>query len=150
MSSNICGFDEMQGAIPYRRLWLASFLGFSAIGMTIQVMPAYAHECLGANAVSAGLAVTIGSLATMISRPVSGRIADQSGGRRVAMAGAILALVGGIGHVMATNLALLIVARLFLGAGDGALFTGSVAMSGSPFSFARPNQKLTSTKKVMR
>jgi MFS family permease len=113
-------------AVPYRRLWSATFLGFGAIGMTIQVMPAYAHERLGANAITAGLAVTIGSLATMISRPVSGRIADQSGGRRVAMAGAILGLIGGIGHVVATNLSILILARLFLGAGEGALFTGSV------------------------
>jgi MFS family permease len=89
-------------------------------------MPAYAHERLGANAITAGLAVTIGSLATMISRPVSGRFADQSGGRRVAMAGAILGLIGGIGHVVATNLPVLVLARLFLGAGEGALFTGSV------------------------
>jgi MFS family permease len=111
---------------PYWRLWSACFLGFSAIGMTIQVMPAYAHERLGANAITAGLAVTIGSLATMISRPVSGRFADQSGGRRVAMTGAILGLIGGIGHVVATNLPVLVVARLFLGAGEGALFTGSV------------------------
>jgi len=116
----------MQGAVPYHRLWLASFLGFSAIGMTIQVMPAYAHERLGAGPVTAGLAVTIGSLATMISRPVSGRIADQRGGRRVALAGVILALFGGIGHVLATNLGTLVLARLFLGAGDGALFTGAV------------------------
>ena len=114
------------GTAPYWRLWLACFLGFNAIGMTIQVMPAYAHERLGANAIVAGLAVTIGSLATMFSRPISGRIADQSGGRRVAMAGAILGLVGGVGHVVATNLPVLILARLFLGAGEGALFTGSV------------------------
>jgi len=113
------------GAVPYSRLWSASLFGFGAIGMTIQVMPAYAHERLGANAIVAGLAVTIGSLATMISRPVSGRIADQSGGRRVAMAGAILALIGGIGHLVA-NLPVLVLARLFLGAGEGALFTGSV------------------------
>jgi MFS family permease len=133
----ICGFDDMlqrnadrrvhsDGAVPYWRLWSATFLGFGAIGMTIQVMLAYAHERLGANAITAGLAVTIGSLATMISRPVSGRIADQSGGRRVAMAGAILGLIGGIGHVVATNLPILVLARLFLGAGEGALFTGSV------------------------
>jgi MFS family permease len=89
-------------------------------------MPAYAHERLGADAITSGLAVTIGSLATMLSRPISGRITDQSGGRRVAMAGTILALIGGVGHVMATNLPILIVARLFLGAGDGAMFTGSV------------------------
>jgi MFS family permease len=114
------------GTVPYWRLWSACFLGFGAFGMTIQVMPAYAHERLGANAIIAGLAVTIGSLATMISRPVSGRFADQSGGRRVAMAGAILALIGGIGHLVATNLPILVLARLLLGAGEGALFTGSV------------------------
>jgi len=113
-------------SVPYGRLWSACFLGFAAIGMTIQVMPAYAHDRLGANAITAGLAVTIGSLATMISRPVSGRFADQSGGRRVAMAGAILALIGGLGHAVATNLPVLVLARLFLGAGEGALFTGSV------------------------
>ena len=112
--------------VPYWRLWSATFLGFVAFGMTIQVMPAYAHERLGAKAIVAGLAVTIGSLATMFSRPISGRFADQSGGRRVAMAGAILALIGGIGHLVATNLAVLVLARLFLGAGEGALFTGSV------------------------
>jgi MFS family permease len=117
---------QRDGLVPYWRLWSATFLGFSAFGMTIQVMPAYAHERLGANAIIAGLAVTIGSLATMISRPVSGRVADQSGGRRVAMAGAILALIGGIGHLAATNLPVLVLARLFLGAGEGALFTGSV------------------------
>jgi MFS family permease len=117
---------QSDGAVPYRQLWSACFLGFGVIGMTMQVMPAYAHERLGADAITAGLAVTIGSLATMISRPVSGRFADQSGGRRVAMAGAILALIGGIGHVVATNLPVLVLARLFLGAGEGALFTGSV------------------------
>jgi MFS family permease len=119
-------YVQSDEAVPYWRLWLACFLGFGAIGMTIQVMPTYAHERLGANAITAGLAVTVGSLATMISRPVSGRLADQSGGRRVAMAGAILGLIGGAGHVVATNLPILVLARLFLGAGEGALFTGSV------------------------
>jgi MFS family permease len=117
---------QSDGAVPYWRLWSACFLGFGAIGMTMQVMPAYAHERWGADAITAGLAVTIGSLATMFSRPVSGWLADQSGGRGVAMAGAILALIGGIGHLVATNLPTQVLARLFLGAGEGALFTGSV------------------------
>jgi MFS family permease len=117
---------QSDGAVPYWRLWSACFLGFGAIGMTIQVMPAYAHERFGADAITAGLAVTIGSLATMFSRPVSGRFADQNGGRRVAMVGAILGLIGGICHVVATNLPVLVLARLFLGSGEGALFTGSV------------------------
>ncbi len=55
-------------AAPYWRLWSACFLGFGAIGMTMQVMPAYVHGRFGADAITAGLAVTIGSLGTMISR----------------------------------------------------------------------------------
>lgn len=117
---------QSDSAVPYRRLWLACFVGFTAIGMTIQVMPGYTHERFGAGPVIAGLTVTIGSLATMVARPMSGRLADQRGGRRVAIAGATLALLGGIGHLFAANLVTLIVARLFLGAGEGALFTGSV------------------------
>lgn len=131
------GFDDMltqcfdrssssEEAVPYWRLWTACFLGFAAIGMTMQVMAIYANERFEADAVTAGFTVTIGSLATLISRPISGRFADQSGGRRVAMVGAALGLIGGIGHLAATSLPVLVLGRLFLGAGEGALFTGSV------------------------
>lgn len=113
-------------AVPYWSLWTACFLGYGAIGMTIQVMPSYAHDRLGAGAVAAGMAVTIGSLATMISRPIAGRLADQCGGRGVVMAGSVLGLVGGLGHLVATTLPVLILARLALGAGEGALFTASI------------------------
>ncbi|MEW6639036.1 MAG: MFS transporter [Pseudomonadota bacterium] len=113
-------------AAPYWPLWAACFLGYAAIGMTIQVMPAYAHDRLGADAVAAGLAVTIGSLATMIARPIAGRLADQRGGRRVVLAGALLGCAGGLGHLLASTLPALIVARLLLGAGEGALFTAAI------------------------
>ncbi|WP_407175100.1 MFS transporter [Bradyrhizobium sp. STM 3562] len=94
--------------------------------MTIHVMPSYAHDRLGADAVTAGMAVTIGSLATMVARPLAGRLADQRGGRGVVMAGSILGLAGGLGHLVATGLPELILARLALGAGEGALFTASI------------------------
>ncbi|MCP1196073.1 MFS transporter [Acetobacter senegalensis] len=112
--------------VPYWRLWAACFLGYAAIGMTIQVMPAYVHSQFGTGAIGAGTAVTVGSLATMLVRPFAGLRADLHGGRNVAVAGAFLALIAGIGHLMATTLPLLILARLALGAGEGALFTASV------------------------
>jgi MFS family permease len=94
--------------------------------MTIQVIPTYARERIGADAVAAGLAVTIGSLATMVARPIAGRIADRKGGRPVVMVGSILGCVGGLAHLIATNIPMLIVARLILGAGEGALFTAAI------------------------
>lgn len=111
---------------PYWPLWAACFLGYAAIGMTIQVIPVYAREHMGANAVAAGLAVTIGSLATMVARPIAGRVADQKGARPIVMIGSILGSIGGLAHLIATNIPMLVAARLILGAGEGALFTAAI------------------------
>lgn len=111
---------------PYWPLWAACFLGYAAIGMTIQVIPVYAREHMGANAVAAGLAVTIGSLATRVARPIAGRVADQKGARPIVMIGSILGSIGGLAHLIATNIPMLVAARLILGAGEGALFTAAI------------------------
>lgn len=114
-------------AAPYWPLWLACLLGYAAMGMTIQVMPAFAQQQMGAGAVGAGLAVTVGSLAAMLARPVAGRLADQRGPRSIVLTGSILGVIGGIGHLLAVDLPTLIAARLLLGAGEGALFTAAIA-----------------------
>lgn len=110
---------------PYWRLWLACVLGYGAIGMTLQVMPAYA-QALGAGGVTAGFVVTVGSLATMVSRPIAGRFVDRRGARGIALIGAQLGVLGGLGHWLADSLTLLTVARLLLGAGEGVLFTAAI------------------------
>ncbi|WP_187395109.1 MFS transporter [Pigmentiphaga aceris] len=116
-----------RAAAPYWPLWVTCFLGYAAMGMTIQVMPAYAHQQMGAAAFGAGLAVTIGSLAAMLARPIAGRLADQHGPRGIVLAGSVLGVAGGIGHLLSIDLPTLIVARLLLGAGEGALFTAAIA-----------------------
>ncbi|WDD93709.1 MFS transporter [Burkholderia sp. FERM BP-3421] len=118
--------EPISAVPPYRSLWAACFLGYASIGMTIQVMPSFTHDRLDANAVVAGLAVTIGSLATMLSRPFAGRFADVRGSRPIVIAGALLGVLGGLLHLVAATLPVLILARLVLGAGEGALFTGCI------------------------
>jgi MFS family permease len=111
---------------PFWPLWLTAFLGYAAIGATIQVMPDYVHGRFAGSTFQAGLAVTVGFLATMLARPIAGRIADQRGARGVVLGGAMLATAGGLGHLLAPSFAVLIAARLLLGAGEGALFTASI------------------------
>jgi MFS family permease len=119
---------------------MACLLGYAAMGMTIQVMPAYASRHLGATAFGAGLAVTIGSLAAMLARPLAGRLVDQRGPRGVVLAGAALGVAGGIGHLLAVDLPTLVMARLLLGAGEGALFTAAIAWVLSDVDAARRGQ----------
>jgi MFS family permease len=124
LPSNAC---EARTAAPYWPLWIACLLGYAAMGMTIQVMPAFAQQHMGAGAFGAGLAVTVGSLAAMLARPLAGRLADQRGPRGIVLAGSALGVTGGIGHLLAIDLPTLIAARLLLGAGEGALFTAAIA-----------------------
>lgn len=119
--------SSLASPAPYWPLWLACLLGYAAMGMTIQVMPAYAHQRMAADAFGAGLAVTIGSLAAMLARPIAGRLADQRGPRGIVLAGSALGVAGGVGHLLAADLPTLLAARLLLGAGEGALFTAAIA-----------------------
>ena len=112
--------------VPFWPLWLTAFLGYLAIGATIQVMPDYVRYQFSGTPFEAGFAVTIGFLATMLARPVAGRIVDQRGARAVVQFGAVLAAVGGLGHLLAPNFASLVVARLLLGAGEGTMFTAAI------------------------
>jgi MFS family permease len=111
---------------PVVRLWLNGFFGYTAIGASIQVMPDFVHAKFGGGAFEAGLAVTIGFLATMLARPIAGRVADWGNPRRVIIAGSSLAAFGALAHLLSANLATLIAARLLLGLGEGTLFTASI------------------------
>ena len=112
--------------VPVVRLWLNGFLGYTAIGASIQVMPDFVRAEFGGGAFEAGLAVTIGFLATMVARPIAGRLADRGTPRRIIIAGSSLAALGALLHLAAANLATLIAARLLLGLGEGTLFTASI------------------------
>lgn len=114
--------------LPFWRLWTVCLLGYFAIGSTIAVVPAYVRQQLHGDAFIAGMIVTVGFLATMVTRPFAGRMADEGKGLWMLRGGALLAALGGIGHMLAPTSGSLVVARLCLGCGEGALFTAAIGM----------------------
>lgn len=116
------------------RLWLAVFSGYMALGATVQALPAHVVDHFHSGPVLAGTAVGTAFLATTCVRPFAGRLADAGLSRRVAAVGAALCLVGGVGHLVAPDAVTLLVARLVMGAGEAALFSGSLprVMTGVP------------------
>jgi MFS family permease len=112
--------------LPVRRLWVAVLAGYLAFGATLQALPSYVPEKFGGGPLASGTAVGIAFLATACGRPFAGWLADAGWSRPVVVTGGVLAAIGGLGQLLAPNLALLLVARLVMGAGEAALFSGAL------------------------
>jgi MFS family permease len=108
------------GSMSIKRSWAAVLCGYLALGATIQALPGL--ELGGAAAT--GALVTLAAAATAIARPFAGRWADR--GAPVARVGAALVAAGAVGHLLAQTVPAMAAARLLLGAGEGALFTGAL------------------------
>lgn len=111
-----------------------TFIAFICIGLPIAVIPGYVHEQLGFSAVVAG--VTIGSqyLATLLSRPMAGRMSDNVGTKRAIVLGLSGILLSGVLTFFATllhslpslSLGILLVGRVLLGVAQGLIGVGTI------------------------
>ncbi len=97
------------------------------------VLPSIVHLQLGFNTVLAGLAVSAQYVATVLSRPQAGRMADSVGARRTVLSGLVTCGISGLclfgagllGALPLTCLAVIFLSRLVLGWGESWLATGS-------------------------
>ncbi|WP_051580735.1 MFS transporter [Pseudonocardia acaciae] len=111
---------------PVRRLWVAVLCGYLALGATLQELPGYLVERFGEGPAVAGLAVGIAFAATAVVRPFAGMAGDAGRAAPMVAAGAVLTTVAALGHLLAPNVAVLLVARLVMGAGEAALFSAAL------------------------
>lgn len=112
-----------------------TFVAFLCIGLPIAVIPGYVHDQLGFSAVIAGITVGSQYLATLLSRPLAGRIADGIGTKRAIIYGLSGIVTSGVLTLLATllsslpglSLGVLIVARIFLGVAQGLIGVGTIS-----------------------
>ncbi|MFY1668261.1 MFS transporter [Pseudomonas sp. Pseu.R1] len=112
-----------------------TFVAFLCIGLPIAVMPGYVHNQLGFSAVVAGLVIGSQYLATLMSRPVAGRICDTIGTKRAIVYGLLGIALSGVLTVAAVllersagaSLVILVIARLILGGSQGLIGVGTIS-----------------------
>jgi MFS family permease len=109
----------------YGRVWLATFFGFIAFGVTLLAVPLYARDELGASDLAIGFAVAAASVTAVLFSPLSGRLADRYGRRVVLVSGALVMVVGYLALLLAPSLAGLAALRLFVGGAEAALVISS-------------------------
>ncbi|GLY72264.1 MFS transporter [Actinoallomurus iriomotensis] len=119
---------------PVRRLWSAVLCGYLAFGATLQALPGYVIERFTGGTVAAGWAVGIAFAATALGRPWAGRAGDAGRSRPVVLAGGLLIALGALGHLLAPDLAVLLLARVVMGAGEAAVFSAALpwVLTGTP------------------
>ena len=74
---------------------LQIFLCYFAIGLPMAVLPSVVHLQLHFNTVLAGVAISAQYVATVLSRPQAGRMADSVGARRTVLSGLIACAASG-------------------------------------------------------
>jgi MFS family permease len=105
-------------------LWLAVLCGYLALGATLQELPVYVSAHFHQRPFAVGIVVGIAFAGTAAARPLAGRAGDAGRSRPVAMAGGALTAVAGAGHLLAPDIETLLLARLVMGIGEAALFSG--------------------------
>ncbi|HTV83934.1 MAG TPA: MFS transporter [Dyella sp.] len=112
-----------------------TFITYLTIGLSLAVLPAFVHDRLALGAMLAGLAISVQYLATLLSRPQVGRMADAKGPKRTVMTGLTLCAASGVlllfGAWAASlpwlSLGLIFLARLALGCAESCVGTGAIA-----------------------
>jgi MFS family permease len=112
-----------------------TFIAFLCIGLPIAVIPGYVHDQLGFSAVIAGVAIGSQYLATLLSRPLAGRVADSIGTKRAIIYGLSGIIFSGLLTLLATlldnlpvvSLTILIIGRVFLGVAQGLIGVGTIS-----------------------
>jgi MFS family permease len=87
------------------------------------VLPVFVRGPLHASNLAVGIVVGAFSVTSVFCRPLAGRFADSRGRRIVLVAAALVMSVGGLLYLLAGSVAGLILARLVVGMGEGALYT---------------------------
>lgn len=110
-----------------------NFASYLTIGLPLAVLPGYVHDVMGYSAFWAGLAISLQYFATLLSRPYSGRFADQWGPKKVVILGLCGCFLSGVFYALAAagaampvlSLILLCLGRIILGIGQSFAGTGS-------------------------
>ena len=104
-------------------LFIAALLAFISIGASLPVLPAYVRGPLHSTDLAVGIVIGAFAATSVVCRPVAGRQADRRGRRVVLVAGSLAMATGGAMYLLADNVPTLIIARLMVGAGEGAVYT---------------------------
>jgi MFS family permease len=108
-------------------IFIVTNLGLLAVGATLAVLPHYVKDNLDGSDLEVGIVSGAFAFTGILCRPIAGNLADRRGRKPVVIGGALLAAIAGALYFVPAGIPGLIIARFFLGAGEGTVFTAGSA-----------------------
>jgi MFS family permease len=108
-------------------VFVVTNLGLLAVGATLPVLPRFVSHELDGSDIEVGIVTGAFAITGIVCRPLAGNFADRRGRRITVIVGAALAVIAGALLFLPASIPSLIVSRLFLGAGEGTVFTAGSA-----------------------
>jgi MFS family permease len=120
-------FSSRSPWASFAGIFIVTNLGLLAVGATLPVLPHYVKDELGGNDLEVGIVTGGFALTGIVCRPIAGNLADRRGRKPTVMGGALLAAIAGALYFVPAGILGLLIARFFLGAGEGTVFTAGSA-----------------------
>ena len=117
-----------RGVTPaFVAIFAATMMNLLAVGALLPVLPLYVRGPLDEGDLAVGIVIGAYAITGIAFRPVAGLLADRRGRRWVVVLGSLVSAVAGALLFLPLGLASVLVSRLFLGAGEGSVFTAGSA-----------------------
>lgn len=119
--------DRHEGSLlspQFAVVMIASFAYFTAMGASLPTLPRYIEGELGGGGVAVGVGVGAYAVSAAVLRPWVGRLGDTRGRRLLAVGGSTVVAVSFLFYALASELWMLVAARLLTGVGEAAGFVG--------------------------
>jgi MFS family permease len=108
-------------------IFIVTNLGLLAVGATLAVLPHYVKDNLNGSDFEVGIVTGAFAFTGIVCRPIAGNLADTRGRKPTVIVGALLAAIAGALYFVPAGIPGLLLARFFLGAGEGTVFTAGSA-----------------------
>src|SRR3954449_2324251 len=108
-------------------LFIVTNLGLLSVRATLAALPHYVKDNLNGSNLEVGIVSGAFAFTGIVCRPIAGNMADRRGRKPTVIVGALLAAVAGCLYFVPAGIPGLIIARFFLGAGEGTVFTAGSA-----------------------
>lgn len=135
--------EERLVTLPFLALAAATLAFFVAGGLVLPIAPQFARFALGADSTGVGVSIGAFSVAALVLRPVVGWSTDRFGRRPLLVGGSFLTIAALGIHLVANDLAVFILARCLLGAGEGFFFVAALAAASDVASESRRGEAIS-------